>query len=188
MKNGILSLGNGTLTNKNTRFYRKIIKNCRSISFMADRLFSGKSLSATQWIICLLIAKYKGIFMRYNIKTLFRRNIKTLFRRTLNYIEIKLKRSRLISKPLFVGIEPTLQCNSNCIMCNRQFNRKEDKLANGFLSWDTFNKVKPFFKYAEAVCFGGFGESLLHPDYLPMLYMKLKKKLRLYPFILMVFY
>lgn len=87
----------------------------------------------------------------------------------LNRVEIKLGRSRLLSRPVELTLEPTLQCNSNCVMCNRNFSRKETKEETGFLSWETFGKVKPFFKYAERVLFGGFGESLLHPDYLAML-------------------
>jgi MoaA/NifB/PqqE/SkfB family radical SAM enzyme len=58
-------------------------------------------------------------------------------------------------------------------MCNRSFNREEDKLAQGFLSWDVFNKTIPFWPYAR-VLFGGFGEALMHPNYLEML-QKLKK-------------
>jgi radical SAM protein with 4Fe4S-binding SPASM domain len=87
----------------------------------------------------------------------------------LNMWEIKLKKTRLLSRPVTITLEPTLACNSNCIMCNRNYNRMETKEAEGFLSWDTFNKIKPYFKYARSVLFGGFGEALLHPDYLAML-------------------
>lgn len=96
-------------------------------------------------------------------------NLRSLGRKLLNRIETKLKRTHLIIGPLSITLEPTLKCNSNCIMCNRNFSRVETKQVEGFLSWDTFRKIKPFFKYAENVLFAGFGEPLLHPDYLPML-------------------
>jgi MoaA/NifB/PqqE/SkfB family radical SAM enzyme len=96
-------------------------------------------------------------------------NAKSFANKLLNRAEIKLKHTRLLSQPVELTLEPTLECNSNCIMCNRNFSRKEVKQARGFLSWDTFNKVRPFFSTAERVLFGGFGEPLLHPDYLKML-------------------
>lgn len=87
----------------------------------------------------------------------------------LNRLEIKLRRTRLISMPVELTLEPTLRCNSNCVMCNRNFSRKETKKVEGFLSWDIFWKVRPFFKYAKQVVFSGFGEPLLHAEYLAML-------------------
>ena len=96
-------------------------------------------------------------------------NALSFFNNILNRVETKLNRTYLFSRPLEIALEPTLKCNSDCIMCNRSFNRKETKNAEGFLSWDTFLKVKPFFKYAERVVFGGFGEALLHTEYIAML-------------------
>ena len=96
---------------------------------------------------------------------------RSVLTKLVNMLEIRLKRTRLISKPLTITIEPTLRCNSNCIMCNRNFNRKEDKASQGFLSFEILNKAKPFFKHAKSVLFGGFGEALMHPDYIPMLKM-----------------
>lgn len=87
----------------------------------------------------------------------------------LNRFEVSRKRTNLISRPLNIALEPTLKCNSNCVMCNRNFSRHEAKNAEFFLSWETFNKIKPFFKYTRSVLFGGFGEALLHPEYVPML-------------------
>ena len=96
-------------------------------------------------------------------------NAKSFANKLLNRAEIKFKRTRLLSRPVDLTLEPTLECNSNCIMCNRNFSRQEVKQAKGFLSWKTFDKVRPFFASAERVLFGGFGEPLLHPDYLKML-------------------
>ncbi len=87
----------------------------------------------------------------------------------LNRIEQRLGRPRLISRPVDLTLEPTLRCNSNCIMCNRNFSRREDKKADGFLSWDVLEKVRPFFRFTRSVEFSGFGEPLLHPEFLPML-------------------
>src|SRR6185369_520148 len=96
-------------------------------------------------------------------------NAKSFVNKLVNRAEIKLGRSRLLSRPVELTMEPTLECNSNCVMCNRNFSRQEVKQTKGFLSWDVFNKVRPFFPTAERVLFGGFGEPLMHPHYLEML-------------------
>lgn len=93
----------------------------------------------------------------------------------LNILERKAGRTKLFSRPTELNIEPTLQCNSNCLMCNRNFIRKDDKRAKGFLSWETFKKTAPFWPFARRVLFSGFGEPLLHPDYLEML-LAMKRK------------
>jgi MoaA/NifB/PqqE/SkfB family radical SAM enzyme len=95
-------------------------------------------------------------------------SISWIFNKVLNRVETKLKRTRLISNPPELTIEPTLQCNSDCIMCNRSFNREEDKISQGFLSWDILNKTSPYWPTAH-ILFGGFGESFMHPQYLEML-------------------
>lgn len=96
-------------------------------------------------------------------------NTKSFANKILNRLEIKAKRTRLWSKPVELTLEPTLKCNSNCVMCNRNFSRKETKESSGFLSWKIFDKVRPFFRTAERVLFAGFGEPLMHPDYMAML-------------------
>jgi MoaA/NifB/PqqE/SkfB family radical SAM enzyme len=53
-------------------------------------------------------------------------------------------------------------------MCNRLYVRKGEDRNTGFLSWEVFDRVKPFFPYAERVLLGGFGEALLHSDYIEM--------------------
>ncbi len=95
----------------------------------------------------------------------------------LNRFEVNQKRTRLLSRPLNIALEPTLKCNSDCFMCNRNFSRAATKKAESFLSWETFNKVRPLFKYTRSILFGGFGESLLHPEYIPML-KEMKKEAR----------
>jgi len=100
---------------------------------------------------------------------MFHVNTTSFVNKLINRAEIQLDRTKLISRPIELTLEPTLVCNSNCIMCNRNFSRKETKEAAGYLSWDVFNKVRPFFRTAERVLFGGFGEPLMHPHYLEML-------------------
>jgi radical SAM protein with 4Fe4S-binding SPASM domain len=87
----------------------------------------------------------------------------------LNRFEVSQKRTKLISMPVNIALEPTIACNSDCIMCNRNYNRKETKQAESYLDWETFNKARPLFRYARSVLFGGFGEALLHPEYAAML-------------------
>ena len=97
------------------------------------------------------------------------KNFLSFSNKIINHMEIQLKRTRLISKPVELIIKPTLKCNSNCVMCNRNFNRMRDRNAEGFLTWDIFYKISPFFKYAGNVIFSGFGEPLLHPEFSSML-------------------
>lgn len=96
-------------------------------------------------------------------------NCRSFLNKIVNRAEINLKRTLMISRPLEITLEPTLKCNSDCIMCNRNFSREETKTEENLLSWETFRNVEPLFKYAEYVLFGGFGEALLHPEYLSML-------------------
>lgn len=98
----------------------------------------------------------------------------SLANQLLNILERKAGCTHLRSRPPILTIEPTLQCNSNCLMCNRNFNRGNDKHSKGFLSWEIFNKTKSFWRLTRRINFSGFGEPLLHPDYLAML-MALKK-------------
>jgi len=93
---------------------------------------------------------------------------KSFANKQLNKLEIKRRKVRLRSRPIEISLEPTLRCNSNCVMCNRQSVRKEQVRNSGLLSWETFDKARSFFPFAERVLLGGFGESLLHPDYIDM--------------------
>lgn len=96
-------------------------------------------------------------------------NSVSFLNKLVNRLEIKLKRTRLISRPVSVIIEPTVKCNSNCIMCNRNFHRPDTKQENGMLSKDTLEKVKTFIRTAERIMFGGGGEPFLHPEYTSLL-------------------
>jgi MoaA/NifB/PqqE/SkfB family radical SAM enzyme len=95
-------------------------------------------------------------------------NLRSFVNRWHNRFERKRKRTFLGSKPIEMGIEPTNNCNSKCIMCNRMFSRADENLYTGRLSWDTLRKCQEFIRYCERVCFGGFGEPFLHLEYLQM--------------------
>jgi MoaA/NifB/PqqE/SkfB family radical SAM enzyme len=75
----------------------------------------------------------------------------------------------MLSSPVLLTIEPTLQCNANCIMCNRNAVRRKEVQNKGFLSWSTLIALRPFIQKAETVLFSGFGEPLLHPEYIEMI-------------------
>jgi len=96
-------------------------------------------------------------------------NARSFLNKRLNILEKKARRTRLLSRPVYLHVEPTLRCNSFCVMCNRSAVRQGEDRDAGFLSWDTLAALRPFLPWAEQVLFGGFGEPLLHPDYVPML-------------------
>ncbi|MFX0142177.1 MAG: radical SAM/SPASM domain-containing protein [Candidatus Hodarchaeota archaeon] len=90
---------------------------------------------------------------------------KKFINRWLNRFEFKLKRTKLFSKPTFLTIEPTNSCNSRCIMCNKLKEYASSDFKAGFMSRDIFEKVLPWVSFASSVCWGGFGEPFLHPNY-----------------------
>ena len=66
----------------------------------------------------------------------------------LNKLEIALKRSQLLSRPIEVCIEPTNRCNSECMMCTHPVHRRHRSIPFGDMSWETFLRTRPFWKYA----------------------------------------
>ncbi len=76
-----------------------------------------------------------------------------------------LKRSYLRSTPVKMTIEPTLQCNSRCMMCNRYFHAQQAANSIGFMDIRLLEKLRPFLLRAEEIIVSGFGEPLLHPDF-----------------------
>jgi MoaA/NifB/PqqE/SkfB family radical SAM enzyme len=56
-------------------------------------------------------------------------------------------------------IEPTSNCNLNCIMCPWT----ELHTGKSDMSWGVFEKIAEYFCYSEGVDFTGTGEPLLHP-------------------------
>lgn len=96
-------------------------------------------------------------------------NTRSFVNKSVNLLEIRQGRLRLFSRPVHITIEPTLLCNSNCVMCNRNAIRKEEVKRSGFLDWSVLKRLRPFLRWTERVLFGGFGEPLLHPEYISML-------------------
>lgn len=90
---------------------------------------------------------------------------KKFINRWLNRFEFKLKRTKLFSKPIFLTIEPTNACNSRCIMCNKLNEYASSDFKAGFMSRNIFEKILPCVSFASSVCWGGFGEPFLHPNY-----------------------
>jgi MoaA/NifB/PqqE/SkfB family radical SAM enzyme len=86
----------------------------------------------------------------------------------LNSMEYRLGRSRLASNPEMLQIEPTTACNLGCSMCGRQSAWNELVKNVSYMSRETFLKITPFFNTARTISLQGWGESLLHPDFLWM--------------------
>ena len=84
----------------------------------------------------------------------------------VNKVETFAKRDFLLSKPTKIFLELTNSCNLKCKMCPRG----SDSVKNpGFMSKGVFEKVIPYLKTTNYVCLSGFGESLLHPEFLNIL-------------------
>jgi radical SAM protein with 4Fe4S-binding SPASM domain len=77
-------------------------------------------------------------------------------------------RTRLFSKPLYLQIEPTNCCNLECVMCARPY-YDEDANRPGHMSMETFEKITPLIKSAEAVQLFGYGEPLVGKNFWRML-------------------
>jgi radical SAM protein with 4Fe4S-binding SPASM domain len=87
----------------------------------------------------------------------------------LNRVEQRVGHVHLWSTPVHVTIEPTNLCNSRCLMCLPY--RRDSSLPHpteGYLSWDTLERLRPVLRRSRQVLFGGFGEPLLHPEYARM--------------------
>ena len=96
-------------------------------------------------------------------------NFRSFVNKFMNRLEMKVGRSVFYSRPVHLIIEPTLRCNIRCPICNKVAVRKHEEKNSDFLSWSTLRRVSPFLKWTEHVCFAGFGEPLLHPEYSAML-------------------
>jgi putative metalloenzyme radical SAM/SPASM domain maturase len=62
--------------------------------------------------------------------------------------------------PSRLFVETTTRCNLGCVMCLKQ--ARDNGLAEGDLSWDTFVALEPAFSSLEALVLNGIGEPLLH--------------------------
>jgi MoaA/NifB/PqqE/SkfB family radical SAM enzyme len=88
----------------------------------------------------------------------------------VNRVEKRRRHARLLSAPVEVTLEPTNECNSRCLMC-LPYRRDEciPHAESGFMSMETLTAATPALRLARRVLLGGFGEPLLHPDYLELL-------------------
>ena len=76
------------------------------------------------------------------------------------------KPSRRSSRPAFqlIQVEPSLECSLDCVMCPWS----EIRPQNASMSWDTFERIVPFFQQAVSVDFTGGGEPFKHPRLVDM--------------------
>ena len=90
--------------------------------------------------------------------------LKRMFRSYQNY---RSRKSRNVSLPIRLWVEPTGVCNLSCVMC---LNKDLTKSEKGFMDFDVFKKI-----IDEASCFVcdvnlfHRGESLLHPEIFKMI-------------------
>lgn len=89
-------------------------------------------------------------------------------KRSINFIlntQGKFKKTKLLSRPLFLDITPTKYCNLNCIHCIRY-----PALGTEELSLDNFNRIaKKLFPYANLVQFCCGGEPFLNKNFVEFL-------------------
>lgn len=69
--------------------------------------------------------------------------------------------------PAGVNIEITNACNSACSMCNRWHSRAAEVRQPGYMDQAVFERILPIVRHARAVNLSGFGEPLLHPEFIP---------------------
>jgi len=62
-------------------------------------------------------------------------------------------------------VELTNRCNLKCMMCARRYT----KVDLGNFSLKNFHKLLPVIKNCQAIALSGWGESLVHPDFLEFL-------------------
>lgn len=107
----------------------------------------------------------KNRFHFYQIKPLF----------ILNKIHDSLSNDNIWQLPTYLQIEPTNQCNLDCIGCNRK------ELSNyGRMSLSNFRHIIDQFDDLHMVKLQGMGEPLLNPDFFPMLELLKKRGIKTY--------
>ena len=93
----------------------------------------------------------------------------------VNKIHDSLSKDNLWQLPTYLQIEPTNQCNLDCIGCNRK------ELSNyGRMSLSNFQQIIDQFDDLRMVKLQGMGEPLLNPDFFPMLELLKKRGIKTY--------
>ena len=108
------------------------------------------------------LSRLRGAFRRGSIG---RASTLSLANTALNRMEWSLGRTRLLSNPDTVMVEPTTACNLKCKMCGRQSAWKELARRPSNMRRETFSLLNPFLRTARLVVLHGFGESLMHADF-----------------------
>lgn len=81
----------------------------------------------------------------------------------LNFLERRLKRSHLFSRPIVLQIEFTNACNLSCSSCGHSY--WDSKLNRPrLITLDLLNKVQPLYETCSEILIGGYGEPTLHPE------------------------
>ncbi len=88
--------------------------------------------------------------------------------KSINKMEYRQRKTRLSSYPRFVFLELTRNCNCRCIMCehSKMYKHNDKKLNMPLFAYKKI--ADQIFPYVEVVDMRGFGESLLHPDFVEM--------------------
>ena len=87
-----------------------------------------------------------------------------MFRSYQNY---QSRKSRNVSLPIRLWVEPTSVCNLSCVMC---LNKNLTKSEKGFMDFDAFKKIiDEAFGFVYDVNLFHRGESLLHPEIFKMI-------------------
>jgi radical SAM protein with 4Fe4S-binding SPASM domain len=94
--------------------------------------------------------------------------LRSLANTVLNEMERKLGRGYLVSNPDIVHVEPTTACNLGCTMCGRSTYWKDLVRNSAHMKRETFMRLEPFLRSARLAALHGWGEPLLHPDFLWM--------------------
>jgi len=102
---------------------------------------------------------------RWLLRGVTRSSPRSLLNSALNELERKMGRTRLLSNPDLLHLEPTTACNLDCIMCGRSSAWKELAEHSAHMTKETFEKAIPFLKTARRVVLHGWGEPLLAPNF-----------------------
>lgn len=109
-------------------------------------------------------AQARGLPLLLRRRGLGRLSLRAVANAVLNRMEASVGRTRLISNPTTIQIEPTTACNLNCTICGRRTAWSALRGHQGFMPWETFLKTEPFLRTARRASLSGWGESLLHPN------------------------
>ncbi|MEE3330738.1 MAG: radical SAM protein [Myxococcota bacterium] len=97
-----------------------------------------------------------------------RASTRALLNTVHNETERRLGRGYLASNPTVIHLEPTTACNLGCKMCGRSTHWTDLVKNSAHMRRETFLSLEPFLRTARVAVLHGWGEPLLHPDFLWM--------------------